>query len=539
MRIRVMLAVIYARHSTDRQATSTQDQLARCRAFAEIKEYDVLEEFSDEAISGANPISSRPGIKSLRHFIETTDFDRIICEDLSRLSRNMSDIAGLFDLANYHGVDIETVTEGIITELHIGLKGTMNALYLKDLGDKTKRGMIAAATKGKPLGGRAYGYKIVKKITADNEVISTREIDQDQAAVVKSIFDMYEQGQTALNICRYLNAQGIPSPKGKQWQPSVLTGTNSRKSGMLRQPLYVGKIVFNKLAYRKDPATGKRTAIVNDQSEHIKAVVPELAIISEAQFERVQQLLQQRPNRARIEQITLIKTDEEHQETRRLQRQKYRAAAAKDKERIRITYLTSNKLWCTHCDTKIVTQYNNARGGHDGCKNRCDKHKNILRNHSIEKTLIKLKKITVGEILEFNEITDYEIRLIKIQREKEKYDCYKLKISQIMYSLGGSIANLKETGNQIKELEKKCLRHDYNIEKLATDLDKRKPLTPEEAKLIHDQFMETIAKSEASPLDKQDPATTLLNSLIHQIRVTDKIYYDVDIDIENLVMAFR
>ena len=43
--------------------------------------------------------------------------------------------------------------EGIVNELHIGLKGTMNALYLKDLADKTRRGMIAAVLKGSVPGG--------------------------------------------------------------------------------------------------------------------------------------------------------------------------------------------------------------------------------------------------------------------------------------------------------------------------------------------------------------------------------------------------
>jgi len=37
--------------------------------------------------------------------------------------------------------NIVTLAEGDITHLHIGFKGTMNALFLKDLAEKTHRGL--------------------------------------------------------------------------------------------------------------------------------------------------------------------------------------------------------------------------------------------------------------------------------------------------------------------------------------------------------------------------------------------------------------
>ncbi len=46
----------------------------------------------------------------------------------------------------FAGVRIVTLSEGEVSELHIGLKGTMGALFLKDLGDKTRRGQVGRAS---------------------------------------------------------------------------------------------------------------------------------------------------------------------------------------------------------------------------------------------------------------------------------------------------------------------------------------------------------------------------------------------------------
>ncbi len=66
--------------------------------------------------------------------------DIVMAEALDRFSRDQEDTAGLFKRLTFAGVNIVTLAEGDITHLHVGLKGTMNALFLKDLADKTHRG---------------------------------------------------------------------------------------------------------------------------------------------------------------------------------------------------------------------------------------------------------------------------------------------------------------------------------------------------------------------------------------------------------------
>ena len=88
--------------------------------------------------------------------------DVVLAEALDRFSRDQEDTAGLFKRLTFAGVNIVTLAEGDITHLHVGLKGTMNALFLKDLADKTRRGLRGRVELGKSGGGLCYGYKVTR-----------------------------------------------------------------------------------------------------------------------------------------------------------------------------------------------------------------------------------------------------------------------------------------------------------------------------------------------------------------------------------------
>lgn len=89
------------------------------------------------------------------------------------------------------------MAEGEITELHVGLKGTMNALFLKDLAMKTHRGLRGRVEKGKSGGGLCYGYKVVKKLDGNGEPIrGDREIIPEEADTVRRIFREFASGKS-------------------------------------------------------------------------------------------------------------------------------------------------------------------------------------------------------------------------------------------------------------------------------------------------------------------------------------------------------
>ena len=148
MAVRVAL---YARYSTDLQSdASVEDQLRICRTRAEREGWTVVESYSDRAISGASML--RPGIQALMEDAGRRRFDVVLAEAMDRLSRDQEDIAVLYKRLRFAGVSIVTIAEGEINEMHIGLKGTMNALALKDLAQKTHRGLLGRVEAGLSAG---------------------------------------------------------------------------------------------------------------------------------------------------------------------------------------------------------------------------------------------------------------------------------------------------------------------------------------------------------------------------------------------------
>ena len=284
-----MRAVVYARYSSDLQSeASIDDQVRLCKERAVRDSMTVAEVFTDYAISGGS-LSNRPGMLSLMEAAKRREFDVVIAEALDRISRDQEDIAAIYKRLSHADVRIITLSEGEINELHVGLKGCMNALFLKDLAIKTRRGQRGRVEAGKIPGGNSYGYTIVRRIM-DNGSVSTgeREIDPDQAAIIRRMFKEYADGIAPRQIARRLNAEGVPSPRGGQWNASTINGSRQRRNGILNNELYLGRINYNRQQFVKDPETGKRVSRPNPKHEWIKKEVPHLRIIDDETWEAVQ-----------------------------------------------------------------------------------------------------------------------------------------------------------------------------------------------------------------------------------------------------------
>jgi site-specific DNA recombinase len=270
---------LYARYSSDNQRdASIADQFRVCRLHAEKQGWKIVEEYSDQAISGASLL--RPGIQGLIMDATRGRFQIILAEAMDRLSRDQEDIAGLYKRMAYSDVKIVTLSEGEVSHLHIGLKGTMNALFLKDLADKTRRGQRGRVEKGKSGGGNAYGYDVVKKFDANGEPVrGDRTINELQADVIRRIFRDYAAGKSANRIAVELNKDGIRAPGGGDWGNSTINGNVKRSNGILNNEMYVGKIVWNRQHFIKDPDSGRRQARANPESDWIVQEVPDLRIL--------------------------------------------------------------------------------------------------------------------------------------------------------------------------------------------------------------------------------------------------------------------
>ena len=181
------------------------------------------------------------------------------------------------------------MAEGEISELHVGLKGTMNALYLKDLAQKTHRGLRGRVEQGRSGGGLCYGYVVVPGPPGPDGLPERgcRRIEPAEAEVVRRIFREYAAGRSAKAIAQAAEPGRHRRPRGGAWGPSTIAGNAARGTGILNNELYLGRLVWNRQRYIKDPSTGKRVSRLNDPGQRVVVEVPELRIVDDELWQAV------------------------------------------------------------------------------------------------------------------------------------------------------------------------------------------------------------------------------------------------------------
>lgn len=278
-------AVVYARFSSDLQRqASIDDQVEVCRRYIRAQGWELTQSYDDRAMSGSSAF--RPGFQRLLADAEARRFDVVVCEAIDRLGRNLADVAGFFDRLSFHRVQVHAISLGLVTQMHVGIMGTMAQMYISDLREKTKRGQLGRARAGRIPGGIAYGYDVVPPAPGSKEA-GERRINPAEAEIVQRIFRDYAVGKSPRVIARELNQERIPGPGGRPWGDTTIRGQVDRGTGLLNNTLYIGRLSWNRCSYTKDPRTGKRVARVNHADQYEVVEVPELRIVGDELWERV------------------------------------------------------------------------------------------------------------------------------------------------------------------------------------------------------------------------------------------------------------
>ena len=289
-----MRAVIYARYSTELQReASIEDQIRQCRAFILGKSWNFVGSYEDRAMSGASAF--RPGYQAMCQDSRAAKFDVAVAVSLDRFSRDQEDTAALYKRLKYLKIPIVTLAEGEITPLHVAFAGAMNSMALTLLAEKVWGGLEGRVLQGCSGGGISYGYRLDESRNGRNGDPARggkgdrghRVIDPVQAAVVLRIFRDYTAGLPPRAIAHALNREGVPGPRGAAWSQSTINGNRQRGTGILNNELYIGRLVWNRLEYVKDPDTGRRVSRLNPESEWRIVDVPQLRIVPQERWEAV------------------------------------------------------------------------------------------------------------------------------------------------------------------------------------------------------------------------------------------------------------
>jgi site-specific DNA recombinase len=281
---------LYARFSSDRQRpTSIADQVRRCRDYAASVGWEIVDGhiYSDEAISGTS--TERAGLQQLLAAATSPSrpFDCILIDDTSRLTRKLADALNLYERLKFAGIRIVAISQGVDSqseqaELLIGVHGLIDAVYWRELAQKTHRGMQGRALQGYATGGRCFGYQTIK-----GEDGSARlEVNSEEAQIVRRIFEMYGRGFSYRRIAHRLNAEGVPSPQPQRGRHSRSWCTSSVRK-ILTNERYLGKLTWNTTRKLRVPGSNRRIYRPRPRSEWVTVNAPHLRIVPDELWDSV------------------------------------------------------------------------------------------------------------------------------------------------------------------------------------------------------------------------------------------------------------
>jgi len=228
----LLKAALYVRVSTEDQARegfSIAAQLKRLRAYCKARGWEVASEYMDEGHSGRK--TDRPSYQ--RMLDERDQWDVLLVLKMDRIHRNSKNFAIMMDHLREWGKEFNSMQESFDTTTAMGrfvmdIIQRIAQLESEQIGERVKMGMTQKAKGGDGyLGfGEPYGY------TYANGRLATVE---EEARVVREVFESYLEGQTLQTIADHLNGRGVPSKKGGKWRKQTI-------SRMLKNPLYCGHV---------------------------------------------------------------------------------------------------------------------------------------------------------------------------------------------------------------------------------------------------------------------------------------------------------
>ena len=272
-----------------------------------LRVYDI---YIDDGFSGTN--FDRPAFKRLISDIESKKINMVITKDMSRLGR---DYIGTGELVEKYFPSKEVryiaVTDNIDTYLDSSnndiapFKAIMNDMYAKDISKKIKSSLKAKQKEGKWVGGRTpFGY--AKDLNNKNHLV----VNNEQASVVKRIFDMSLDGLSYFKIAKKLTEENVKTPaqyysfewknhydlKYGQWHSKTI-------QDILTNRIYTGDLVQNK---RNKVNYKIKKVVKNNPSDYIVVENTHEAIIDKETFNEVQSKLPKNVGRCEKKEIHLL-----------------------------------------------------------------------------------------------------------------------------------------------------------------------------------------------------------------------------------------
>ena len=305
----VLRAAIYCRLSKDDEkvgeSESIQNQRAMLERYCEQQGFEVVAVYQDDGFTGLN--MNRPDVHRMMKAIERKQIDVVLTKDMSRLSRDLSQICWFaeefFPKNNIRYISLNDGMDSSneATTTYMPMQAVMNQMYSADVSKKVHSAYVSKARSGQFTGCLApFGY--CKNPDNKNQLIP----DEETAWIVKLIYDYAKEGFGPNYIRRKLEDREIPCPawwnrkKGLRDKITKFERENPETGHliwdfttikeMLQNPVYIGAIVSQKQVYKF------KTGWIKDKKPHEWLIVEDMhePLVSRETFELVQEKVKSR-----------------------------------------------------------------------------------------------------------------------------------------------------------------------------------------------------------------------------------------------------
>jgi site-specific DNA recombinase len=267
---------IWIRVSTDFQTKGDSPEVheKRGRMYAEVKDYDVIEVYHLEAISGKSVIE-HPEAKRMLNDVRRGHIDALIFSKLARLARNTRELLDIAEIFRECDAGLISLDESIDTSTPSGrffytLLSAMATWEREEIADRVAASVPIRAEMGKSLGGQApfgYGWN------EDKQLI----INEEEASIRRLMYDLFIEHKRRKTVAGLLNEKGYRTRKGSKFSDATVTR-------LLTDPIAKGMRITNYTTARK----GKKE--IKDQDDWVFTKSP--AIITEEKWQKVQDIIE-------------------------------------------------------------------------------------------------------------------------------------------------------------------------------------------------------------------------------------------------------
>lgn len=276
---------VYCRISTSRtrQPSSLENQISGLITYVS-RQYNLKLVGVYTDIGSGRSTESRKELKRLLADCDDGEVNCIVTKSISRFGRNTAELLRICRRLKEKKIDVYFMSEN---------------MHSFDPSGELSISLAAAVAEGESYGkSEAIKWGIAKSAENENSAIYSRKcygyqstgddliILEDEAAVVRRIFDSYLSGKGSYAIKTMLEKEGIPSPTGKAaWSKRTI-------EKMLTNEKYCGDVILYKTFVSEYPSSER----VENSGEHKKLAVQNhhKAIIEREKFEAVQALMKER-----------------------------------------------------------------------------------------------------------------------------------------------------------------------------------------------------------------------------------------------------